>query len=157
PEEQMMAEGLTVAVIGAGGKMGMRVSANLARSGHTVRFTENAPAAADRVRAEGRSLTDTATAVTGADVVILAVPDVALAAVSAEVVPLMPAGSIVLTLDPAAAYAGVLHHRDDVDYAVAHPCHPSVFLQRTTAEEHADSFGGVAAAQEVVAAFEGTD
>jgi hypothetical protein len=60
----------------------------------------------------------------GARSVILAVPDVALAPVLAEVVPQLESGSIVLTLDPAAAYANLLYQRDDVEYAVAHPCHP---------------------------------
>jgi hypothetical protein len=44
-----------------------------------------------------------------------------------------------------------------VEYAVAHPCHPSVFLQRRTPEEQADTFGGVAAPQDVVAAIEPGD
>jgi D-apionate oxidoisomerase len=47
-----------------------------------------------------------------------------------------------------------LYRRDDIAYPVAHPCHPSEFLERTTKEEHADTFGGIAAPQEVVAAFE---
>src|SRR4029453_4972755 len=59
-----------------------------------------------------------------------------------------------LTLDPAAAYANLLYQRDDVEYAVAHPCHPSVFLQRKTEAELNDTFGGIAAAQDVVAALQ---
>jgi hypothetical protein len=144
-----------VAVIGAGGKMGMRVSDNLQRTSHEVLYVENGAAGQQRVLDAGRALSDAPAAVASADVVILGVPDVALAAVSAEVVPLMRAGAVVLTLDPAAAYAGVLLKREDVSYAVAHPCHPSVFLERMTPEEHADTFGGIAAPQEVVAAFEG--
>jgi hypothetical protein len=69
----------------------------------------------------------------------------------------MKPGAILLTLDPAAAYARLLAKRDDIHYAVAHPCHPSVFLERTSPEEWADTFGGVAAPQEVVAAYEGDD
>jgi hypothetical protein len=148
---------LRIAVVGAGGKMGMRISDNLARGPHQVHYSENSPAARERVIEAGRALTDTETAVPDADVVILAVPDVALATVSREVVPLLRSGSITLTLDPAAAYAGVLHRRDDIYEAVAHPCHPSIFLERTTPEEHADTFGGIAARQDVVASFEGND
>src|ERR671927_70286 len=55
----MSAEQLTVAVIGAGGKMGMRVSRNLQKSSHTVFYSENSPAGQDRVRAEGRDITAT--------------------------------------------------------------------------------------------------
>jgi ketopantoate reductase len=148
---------LTIAVVGAGGKMGMRVSDNLARSPHTVFYSENSPAGQQRTTDAGRTVTDTATAVAEADVVILAVPDVALAPVSAEVVPQLRPGTVVLTLDPAAAYANLLFQRADVEYAVAHPCHPSVFLQRKTPEELADTFGGIAAPQEVVAALESGD
>jgi D-apionate oxidoisomerase len=150
----MTTQQLTIAVVGAGGKMGMRVSNNLQRRNHTVYYSENSPAGQQRTRDAGRTLSDTPTAVAEADVVILAVPDVALAPVSAEVVPELRSGSIVLTLDPAAAYANLLYQRDDVEYAVAHPCHPSVFLQRKTEAELNDTFGGIAAAQDVVAALE---
>ena len=68
--------------------------------------------------------------------------------------PELDPGTIVLTLDPAAAYANLLYQRADVEYAVAHPCHPSVFLQRKTTEELEDTFGGIAAPQDVVAALE---
>ena len=150
----MSIEQLTVAVIGAGGKMGMRVSANLGRGQHNVLFSETSPAGQERVRAEGRQITDTEDAVGQSDVVILAVPDVILGDISRSVVPQMKTGAIVLTLDPAAAYAGLLAKRDDVFFACAHPCHPSVFLERTSKEEWADTFGGIAAPQDVVAALE---
>ena len=65
--------------------------------------------------------------------------------------------SDLLTLDPAAAYAGLLAEREGVHQACAHPAHPSVFLERTSPEEWADTFGGIAAPQEVVAAYEGAD
>ncbi|PJJ71524.1 acetohydroxy acid isomeroreductase-like protein [Diaminobutyricimonas aerilata] len=152
-----MTENLTIAVIGAGGKMGMRVSNNLQKTGHTVFYSENSPAGQERVSATGRILTDTDTAVADADVVVLAVPDRALGAVSEHVVPQLKTGAIVLTLDPAAAYANLLFRRDDVEYAVAHPCHPSVFVERHTPEEYADTFGGIAAKQDVVAALESED
>ena len=88
---------------------------------------------------------------------VLAVPDLALGPVTADIVPQLKAGAIVLTLDPAAAYAGLLTTRDDVIQAVAHPCHPSIFLQRTTPEEYADTFGGIAAPQDAIAAIESDD
>ncbi|WP_369070451.1 phosphogluconate dehydrogenase C-terminal domain-containing protein [Kineococcus terrestris] len=148
---------LTVAVIGAGGKMGTRVSNNLARSGFTVRYAESSPAGAERVRAAGRDVVPAAEAVADADVVVLAVPDVVLGTVSEDLVPRMKDGSVLLTLDPAAAYAGLLAQREGVAQACAHPCHPSVFLERRTDAEYADTFGGVAAAQDVVAALEVAD
>ncbi len=152
-----MSEKYTIAVIGAGGKMGMRVSNNLVRSDHDVRYVETSPAGQERTHEAGRELTDAATAVADADIVVLAVPDLALSAVTAELVPQMKPGAVCLTLDPAAAYAGLLTERDDVIQAVAHPCHPSIFLQRETPEQWADTFGGIAAPQDAIAAVESDD
>lgn len=147
----------SIAVIGAGGKMGMRVSNNLVKTAHAVAYSETSPAGRERVEAAGRLLTSTPDAVAEADVVVLAVPDLALQAVSREVVPLMRSGAVLLTLDPAAAYAGLLATRPDVVQAVTHPCHPSVFVERHTPEEYADTFGGIAAKQDAIAAIESDD
>ena len=152
-----MTEQLRIAVIGAGGKMGMRVSDNLMRTEHDVAYVESSQAGQDRTRQAGREVTDAATALSGADVVVLAVPDIALRPVTADIVPRLEQGAVVLTLDPAAAYANLLTQRDGIHYAVAHPCHPSVFLKRRTDEEYADTFGGIAAPQDVLAAYEGGD
>jgi D-apionate oxidoisomerase len=151
------AQQLKIAVVGAGGKMGMRVSNNLQRSPHDLRYVENSPAGQQRTLDAGRTLADGSTAVGDADVVILAVPDIALGPVSEQLVPQLRAGTIVLTLDPAAAYANLLYQRSGIEYAVAHPCHPSVFLQRKTEAELNDTFGGIAAPQDVVAALESGD
>ncbi|MFI1412238.1 phosphogluconate dehydrogenase C-terminal domain-containing protein [Streptomyces sp. NPDC020707] len=156
-EIQTQVDVRTVAVIGAAGKMGQRVSDNLVESDFRVLFSEASPKGQELIRDLGRELTESADAVAEADVVILAVPDVVLGQVSEELVPLMRPGTVVLTLDPAAAYAGLLFEREDIHYACAHPCHPSVFLERTTKEEWQDTFGGIAAPQEVVAAYEGGD
>lgn len=155
--ESIGTESLTIAVVGAGGKMGMRVSNNLVKTGHTVLYSESSSAGQERVTATGRTLTATEEAVSEADVVVLAVPDLALKTVSAAVVPLMTSGAILLTLDPAAAYAGLLTRRKDVIQAVTHPCHPSVFVERHTPEEYADTFGGIAALQDAIAAIESDD
>lgn len=144
----------TITVIGAGGKMGMRISANFQKSAYQVFYCENSPAAQTQVTAQGRELSDAASVVPLSDVVILAVPDIVLGKVSESVVPQMKPGAVLLTLDPAAAYANLIAQRDGIDYAVAHPCHPSVFLARYTKEEHADAFGGVAAVQHVAASYE---
>lgn len=144
----------TITVIGAGGKMGMRISANLQHSAYQVFYCENSPQAQQQVIAQGRELSDAGSVVPLSDVVILAVPDIVLGKVSQSVVPQMQSGAVLLTLDPAAAYANLIAQRDGIEYAVAHPCHPSVFLARYTKEEHADAFGGVAAVQHVAAAWE---
>ncbi len=144
----------TITVIGAGGKMGMRISANFQKSDYQVFYVENSPKAQEQVTSQGRELSDAASVVPVSDVVILAVPDIVLGKVSEGIVPQMKAGAILLTLDPAAAYANLIAHRDGIEYAVAHPCHPSVFLERYTKEEHADAFGGIAAVQHVAASYE---
>ena len=146
-----------IAVVGAGGKMGMRVSNNVVKTDHQVAYVENSPAGRERTVEAGRELTDAPTAVADADIVVLAVPDLALRSVTAELVPQLKPGAIVLTLDPAAAYAGLLTTREDVVQAVAHPCHPSIFLQRQSPEEWADTFGGIAAPQDAIAAVESDD
>ncbi|WP_158782583.1 phosphogluconate dehydrogenase C-terminal domain-containing protein [Pantoea sp. BAV 3049] len=144
----------TITVIGAGGKMGMRISANLQKSDYQVFYCESAPQAQSQVTAQGRELSSAESVVPVSDVVILAVPDIVLGKVSEIVVPQMKTGAILLTLDPAAAYANLIAIRDGIVYAVAHPCHPSVFLERYTKEEHADAFGGVAAVQHIAASYE---
>ena len=149
-----MATKLKIAVIGAGGKMGMRVSPNLdAIPEYDVKFCEAGEAGVKRSEDAGRAITPTAEAVADADYVVYAVPDVALNAITTEIAPMQKPGSVVLTLDPAAAYAGQLFIREDLTYVVCHPAHPSVFRERKTDEEYADTFGGIAAAQHIVAAM----
>ena len=82
-----------------------------------MRYSETGEAGIARVRAAGREITPTEQAIQGADVVVLAVPDIVLEAVTAQVVPQLEAGAVVLTLDPAAAYAGLLFPREDIYYA----------------------------------------
>ena len=147
----------TVTVVGAGGKMGQRISNNLDKSDYRILYAENSPKGQEYIRGLGHEVTDTHGAAAQSDVVILAVPDVLLGRISADIVPTMKQGAVLLTLDPAAAYANLLYQRDGIAYAVAHPCHPSVFLERKTKEEYADTFGGIAAPQDVVAAFEHGD
>ncbi|MFC0267166.1 phosphogluconate dehydrogenase C-terminal domain-containing protein [Kushneria aurantia] len=146
-----------IALVGAGGKMGMRISANLQRSDYHVYYCENAPEAQQRIHAEGREVSAIEEVIEHCELVILAVPDTVLGNVSEALVPSMTAGATLLTLDPAAAYAGLLQQRDDLHYAVAHPCHPSIFLQRRSNDEWADSFGGSAATQSVAAALQAGD
>ncbi len=89
----------------------------------------------------------------GQKVVILAIPDRAIQAVSREVVPRLRPGTMVFGLDPAAAHAGVMPDRGDITYFVAHPCHPPLFGDRAPAGPETDWFGGRDAAQSVVCAL----
>jgi hypothetical protein len=88
-----------------------------------------------------------------AQVLVLAIPDALIGKISHEIVPLLQPGTIVMGLDPAAAYAGVLPERADVTYFAAHPCHPPLFMEELTKEAQTDWFGGYHARQSVVCAL----
>ena len=74
--------------------------------------------------------------------VILAVPDRLIGKITHEIIPKLKPGTIVVGLDPAAAYAGVMPQRDDVTYFIAHPCHPPLFSDTEPASAKSDWFGG---------------
>jgi len=143
----------TVALIGAGGKMGCRITDNLKQSEYSVRYVEVGPAGIENLRKRGLSVTPREQALAEADAVILAVPDNLIDRISAEVVPVMRKGAMLVVLDAAAPFAGKLPVRDDVTYIVTHPCHPSVFNVETDPEAQRDYFGGVRAKQSIVCAL----
>ena len=142
-----------IALVGAGGKMGMRLSRNLKDSPFEMKYVEISEAGIEKLTELGVQISDGAQVVPEADVVILAVPDVALAKVSATIIPQMKKDAILMTLDPAVARAGRLFLRDDISYFIAHPSHPSVFNWEPTPEAQADFFGGTLAKQTIVCAL----
>ncbi|MDI4644700.1 phosphogluconate dehydrogenase C-terminal domain-containing protein [Cohnella hashimotonis] len=143
----------TIALIGAGGKMGCRITDNLKNGDYAMKYVEISERGLENLSARGLTATPQNEAVQAADAVILAVPDVAIGTVSAVVVPLMKAGAMLIVLDPAAAYMGHLPERSDVTYYVAHPCHPPVFNDETEPAARKDYFGGIHARQAVVCAL----
>ncbi|MCH6256130.1 NAD(P)-binding domain-containing protein [Puniceicoccaceae bacterium K14] len=147
-----------VSLVGAGGKMGFRCTVNLKQSEYDVRHLEVNPEAVKKLEESGVKLSTKEEAIPVSDIVILAVPDIALRKVSASIVPQMKPGSMVVALDPAAPLAGHLPHRDDLAYYVTHPSHPSVFNWEETEEASRDCYGGVLAKQTSVSAImHGTD
>ncbi|MDI4645143.1 phosphogluconate dehydrogenase C-terminal domain-containing protein [Cohnella hashimotonis] len=142
-----------IALIGAGGKMGCRISDNLRKGVRKVNYVETGLRGIERLAERGIVPTPQQEALQDADIVILAVPDTAIGDVAAGVVPAMKPGALLILLDPAAAYIGKLPNRKDVAYFVAHPCHPPVFNDETTPEARRDFFGGVAAKQAIVCAL----
>ncbi|WP_426034365.1 phosphogluconate dehydrogenase C-terminal domain-containing protein [Cypionkella sp. TWP1-2-1b2] len=143
-----------IALFGAGGKMGVRLSRNLAKTDYAVAHVEVSEAGQARLReAIGAECVVPAVAVQGADVVVLAVPDTAIGKVAGMVVPMVALGTIVICLDAAAPFAGHLPARADITYFVTHPCHPPIFNDETDPEAKRDFFGGVAAKQGVVNAL----
>jgi len=144
---------LKVSLIGAGGKMGLRLSHNLKKSDYVVSYHETNPEGVAKLTEKGIRVSETGFCVPGSDIVILAVPDVALEKVSAEIIPAMKPGSLVVTLDPAAALAGKLYDRDGISYFISHPCHPSIFNWEDEEEKMKDHFGGNMAKQAIVCAL----
>jgi hypothetical protein len=133
--------------------MGMRLTRNLKDSSFEMNYIEISQTGREKLVELGVQVTEAESIVPEADVVILAVPDVALAKVSATIIPQMKAGALLMTLDPAVARAGRLFLREDVSYFIAHPSHPSVFNWEPNPEAQADFFGGTLAKQTIVCAL----
>lgn len=133
-----------VALLGAGGKMGCRIADNIGNADrYDVDYVEPSEEGRERLSERGLSATSQEAALDGADFVVLAVPDELIGQVSDDVAPAVESGTVIVLLDPAAAYAGVLHDRDDVTYFVTHPCHPSFFTADTDMDDpDTDWFGG---------------
>ncbi len=140
-----------IALFGAGGKMGMRLGANLKNSRYTVSPVEVSDAGKARLRDElGWQADSTAHALDGAEIVVLAVPDTAIGKVAHSIVDKLKPGTMVIVLDAAAPYAGHLPDRKDITYFVTHPCHPPIFNDETDMKAKLDRFGGIAAKQAIV-------
>ena len=142
-----------VTLVGAGGKMGCRITDNLKDSGYDMSYLEVSPAGIEKLRSRGVTVSAPESAVPQADMVIFAVPDVAIKAVTAQIVPLMKAGATGVSLDQAAPLAGHLFPRADIAYFASHPSHPSVFNWEPDQQAHYDYFGGIAARQSIVCAL----
>ena len=133
--------------------MGFRLKQNCKNSDYEMTYLEISPQGMQKLGEKGIIVTRAADCIPHADIVILAVPDVALSMVSGEMIPLMKSGALVVTLDPAAALAGKLFVRDDVSYFITHPAHPSIFNWEPEEEKMKDHFGGIAARQAIVCAI----
>ena len=144
----------SIALFGAGGKMGYRLASNLKGSRFEVRHVEVGHAGRDRLKA-GLAVECVAPdeALEGAEVVVLAVPDMLIGKVASQVVPSLKPGTMVVILDAAAPFAGHLPERSDITYFVTHPCHPPIFNDETEMAAKKDYFGGVAAKQHIVSAL----
>jgi hypothetical protein len=143
-----------IALFGAGGKMGYRLSSNLKGSLFQVRHVEVSDGGRERLRsAFGIDCMPPDAALAGAQVVILAVPDTLIGKVAAGINTQLRAGTMVIALDAAAPFAGHLPERPDLTYFVTHPCHPPIFNDETEMAAKNDHFGGIAAKQHIVSAL----
>ncbi len=142
-----------IALVGAGGKMGRRIAPNLKKFNYRFVCCEKDEAGTAALKGMGYEVMHTEDAIKIADTIICALPDAALPSLSTILVPMLKPGSTLITLDPAAARAGVLATRNDCNFVVTHPCHPQLFGEKDTPEEKADLFGGIAAKQDIVIAL----
>ena len=144
----------SIALFGAGGKMGYRLAKNLKGSRFDVRHVEVSDAGKTRLQNDlGVSCVDVDAALSGVDVVILAVPDTAIGKVAAGISDKLKAGTMVVALDAAAPFAGHFPERADLTYFVTHPCHPPIFNDETDMQAKKDHFGGLFAKQHIVSAL----
>jgi D-apionate oxidoisomerase len=144
----------SVAIIGAAGKMGNRISSRLGEDPDIrLLYVEGTEAGLQRLRERGNDATSSEDAARAADVVVAAVPDTLIGRVAHQLVPLLRPGAMFLCLDPAAPYAGELPDRPDVTYFVTHPSHPPVFNDETTEAARKDYWGGGIAKQSIVSAL----
>ena len=148
----------TIAVLGAGGKMGLRITRKLQASPFTVRAVEIADAGRQRLAEAGIDTVDQDAALDGADVVVLAVPDTVIGALARAAADKLPAGKMLLVMDAAAPFAGALpEDRPDLTYFLGHPCHPPLFNELTDMDQRKDYHGGVAPQSIVCALMQGPE
>ncbi|WIY52149.1 phosphogluconate dehydrogenase C-terminal domain-containing protein [Devosia sp. YIM 151766] len=143
-----------IALLGAGGKMGVRLSKNLQGSRFDVAHVEVSPEGQARLLDEvGVACVDRSAALAGAEVVVLAVPDRLIGKILHQFIDEVETGTVIVMLDAAAPHAGELPEREDVSYFITHPCHPPLFNDETDLAAKKDYFGGVAAKQHIVCAL----
>jgi D-apionate oxidoisomerase len=142
-----------VTLIGAGGKMGVRLTRNLKNSDYDMYYLEVSEAGLARMKDVGVEASKPEEVIPESDVVIFAVPDIYIKKVAHAYVPIMKKGALGVCLDPAAPLAGALPPREDVAYFASHPSHPSVFNWEPVEADHFDFFGGIAARQTIVCAL----
>jgi D-apionate oxidoisomerase len=88
-----------IALVGAGGKMGCRITDNFVKHPLQVDSLEVSTRGIDNLKQRNVAIGDPVSAIPAADVVILAVPDVTMGSIALEVVPRMRSGALPMTLD----------------------------------------------------------
>jgi hypothetical protein len=143
-----------IALLGAGGKMGVRLATNLSGSRFEVDHVEVSEEGRKRLESiVGVDCVDQNQALAGADVVVMAVPDRLIGKIAHTIIEKVRPGTAFIVLDAAAPHAGEMPERRDVTYFVTHPCHPPIFNDEISEAAKKDFFGGVAAKQHIVCAL----
>jgi hypothetical protein len=142
---------INISLVGAGGKMGCRLTDNFLRHPeYKLHYLEVSQPGITQLAARGITPAREEAAIPISDVVILALPDRIIGPLSHKIISKMKPGALVLTLDPAAPFDGVILQREDLGYVIAHPCHPSVFNWEPTEAAFRDFYGGISARQSIV-------
>ena len=145
---------MTIALMGAGGKMGCRITDNMKDlEQYDMRYIEVSEQGIANLAQRNLSPTPQDEALAEADAVILAIPDRLIGQITHDIIENIKSGAMIIGLDPAAAYAEVMPIRDDLTYFVSHPCHPPMFNDEVTEEGRTDWFGGIRAKQHIVSAL----
>lgn len=144
-----------VALLGAGGKMGVRLARNLRPTRFDVDHVEVSETGRRRLREEVgvEAVSNSDDAIADADIVLMAVPDRLIGKIAHQFIDKLKPGAAVVVLDAAAPYAGEMPDRADVTYFCTHPCHPHILEAHDSREAQRDYFGGVAAPQGIVCAL----
>ena len=149
-----------IALLGAAGAMGTRASNTLSQhpEDFEVLHVEATGEGEQKLRDRGVTPAPVDEAIASADATIMAIPDNLIGMVAKEIVPKLRSDALLMCLDPAAPYAGKIPQRDDIAVFVAHPSHPPVFNDETSAEARKDYFGSGIAKQAIVCALaQGTE
>jgi D-apionate oxidoisomerase len=148
----------SVAVFGAGGKMGFRVTRKLHDAGYDLRAIEIGDVGTKRLAEAGIKAVDATTGLKGASVVVMALPDNIIGKIAADIESQLAPGTMLLILDAAAPYADALpQNRPDLTYFVGHPCHPPLYNDETEWPARRDYHGGIAKQSIVCALMQGPE
>ena len=102
----------TIALFGAAGKMGSRISRRLKDAAdYQTFYVEEGEFGQGRLRERGDRPADPTEAARAADVLVLAIPDKLIGKASQQIIPLMKPGAMLVLLDPAAPHGGELPER----------------------------------------------
>ncbi|MEQ8658821.1 MAG: phosphogluconate dehydrogenase C-terminal domain-containing protein [Hyphomicrobiales bacterium] len=147
----------TVAILGAGGKMGLRITRKIHAADYDLKAVEIGAAGRERLAEHDIPTVDDDSWIAGSNIVVLALPDNVIEKVANDIVSKLNPDTIVVILDAAAPYAGVLPKRDDITYFIGHPCHPPLFNDETEWDARRDYHGGVAKQAIVCALMQGPE
>jgi hypothetical protein len=147
-----------LALFGAAGKIGARIAARLKDNpDFTLLCVEAGEVGIARLQSAGLTATPSDEAAAQADVAIVAVPDLLIGKIAADIVPKLKPNALVITLDPAAPHSNKLPPRADISYFITHPCHPPIYGDETDPAARDDHFGGVAKQHIVCALLQGSE